>query len=231
MGNYRLRKVAHRLITGMALLTIVITTFWTGTQTPTRAASAVDTGSDQVVSYTPASTITNDAPQPASYVPAALAPMDAMVIVSPDRLATLEKTITRAGGYVYVQQGNALFVGLNDLTPDDLIPAGAVAVYQNTVPDSEIAALSADDRAAASVWNQVVSDTARQAQLASISGDAPSSVIMPTDRSRAESVQAVPTLDQQTSDYMVGNVAVRVLFVESTGVGTENWTEVEIGKV
>jgi len=231
MGKYRLRKVAHRLITGTALLTILVTTFWTGTQTPTRAAPAADSGADQVASYTPVSDSTGSAPQPASVVPSTLAPMNAMVLVSPDRLAALEQTIARAGGYVYVQQGNALFVGLNDLTPDQLIPAGARAVYQGVVPDREIAALPADDRASASVWNQVVSESAHPAQRSAISDDAPSTVIVPTDQSPASRLQDAPTLDQQTSDYMVGDVAVRVLFVESTGMGEENWTEVEIGKV
>ncbi len=231
MGNYRLRKVAHRLITTVALMTIVITTFWTGTQTPTRAAPASDVSSEQTASYTPVSGSTSDASPSSSTVPTELAPLNAMVMVSPDHLAALEKTITRAGGYVYVQQGEALFVGLKDLTPNDLMPVGARAVYQSIVPDREIAALSADDRAAVMVWNQMLNESTRQVALSAVSDEDSSTVILPTDRTQASRAQEVPTLDQQTSDYMVGSVAVRVLFVESTGVGTENWTEVEVNKV
>jgi hypothetical protein len=223
MRSYRFRRAAHRLITSLVMVMVLVTTFWSGWSTPpTQAAPASDVpqhAPNTASSLGPPSA--DAAAPPASLSPTTeLAPLDALVLATPGSADRLARAIRSAGGYVYVQQDGALFAGLNGLREDELIPAGAQAVYQQRVSESDLASLSAAARDAAVIWNGMAGGRASNS-VPTIEGGIASQLLLQGS--------PAPTVD---SVYMVGTIGVKVVFVESAGTGTtENWTEAEINKV
>ncbi|MBI5957854.1 MAG: hypothetical protein HY866_03905, partial [Chloroflexi bacterium] len=231
MGSYRLRRAAHRLITGLVMVMVLVTTFWSGWSTPTQAAPASDAPQSVANAASVLGPPSAAESQRASLSPnVELAPMDALVVGTPGQNDALVQAILSAGGYVYVQQGSALFAGLNGLTLAQLTPVGAQAVYQDVVSAGDLAGLSAEARDAAEIWNGIAGD--RSSHTVPVTADDVRTELLIPNTSPSPSrttASDVPTADE-TSVFMAGNIAVKVLFIESNGTG-ENWTEIEINKV
>ncbi|NDJ77751.1 MAG: hypothetical protein GYB65_15975, partial [Chloroflexi bacterium] len=231
MGNHRLRKVAHSLVTGLVLATLLVTTFAPNWVSRIPAAPGYTGQAEAATTYEEADMSAASTPSVVSSP--ALAPMNALVISEPDRMDSLQRAITRGGGYVYVRQGNTLLVGMHELTPGDLTLAGASAVYEDVVSEDDLALLDPVDRDAAQVWNQLA-NTDSTLDLDALPDDfqARTSTYLSTPSADSSSPARVDDAPgpNATSVYMVGSVTVQVVFVESQG-STENWSQSEIDKV
>lgn len=232
MGSYRLSKAAQGLVTCLVMLAVVITTFAPGWMPAAQAAPVApdETGgsSERSAAQNPGASVLG----PPGAALTSLAPMNALVLGEPGSIDTLTATITNAGGYVYVRQGNALFVGLEELGYNELAPVGARAVYRGTVSPDDLAVLPAGDRDVIQTWNQVV--RGEVASIYDMAGwdSAGDTIALKTPNEPApDSTRAdYEPNNQQTSVFMVGSVSVDVVFVESVG-DAQNWTAAEISKV
>ncbi len=233
MSNYHYRRVVRSFVTAIVLLTTVVTTFAPDWMTPAQAAPvANDTASDLNNSAAPTD---NTASVPdSSTAPQRLAPLNALVLTEPGQTEALQAAINEAGGYVYVRQGDALFVGLDTLTYSDLAPMGARMLYQGTVSANELVVLNDEDRAAAAVWNEMQTSDALSTDIVSAAIDTKAyfgdSLAGPT---KSPAFAAELPGEEDTSTFLYGSVSVNVVFVESTAATAtdENWTLDEINKV
>ncbi|MBN2304092.1 MAG: hypothetical protein JXQ72_06440, partial [Anaerolineae bacterium] len=238
MGRRYTLRWMRGAITGFVLLTVLATTFlptWTPrSQAAPVSEPAVESAPDVSPDMSPdvdlsASTANPAASHAPAAEPVALAPLDALVISEAGRADELIDTIHAAGGYVYVREGDALFAGLNSLDEAALVPAGARAVYDRAVPGAELSLLAGNEYAAASAWNNVISAPPVAATTAPTAASADTVTLVPPTAPTANRSALIPT-DEQTSVFLAGEIAVKVVFVESTGT-QENWTETEVAKV
>ncbi|MBN1563557.1 MAG: hypothetical protein JXA10_06955 [Anaerolineae bacterium] len=242
MGFHRFRQAAHHILTVTILLTVVFTTFvpqWaTSTQASADPASAYETTSNTVMDAATDTVSLADLSEPAARPvevesSTVLVPMNTLILTESGAVADLTTAITEAGGSVYLRQGDALFAGVKGLDDTALATLGARTTYRDVVADSALATLTTEEQATITVWNSLINRQPLNFSNFIASGaDASSAVFASVNGSPANSVQAEaydPT-DTQTSSFLYGDVAVQVIFVESTGAG-ENWAEAEITKV
>jgi hypothetical protein len=232
MGSYRSSKVARRLVTVSVLLTVLVTTFLPGWDSPAQAAPAARgavtiPASNTVVTAAGGSASRSVSARP----PASQIPLNALVLSEPGKVDALAAAIVNQGGTLYVHEGDALFVGLDELGYAELASLGARAVYQSTVTASELTRLSSPDRDAVAAWNQIAGAPPSSPATIAAGGGAASQAFLSVASPQA---RPAPGLNEpsetQTSIFMAGDVAVKVVFVESIS-GPENWTENEIAKV
>ena len=232
MGSLFLRRVARSSFTGLVLVAVLVTTFlpvWT-----TRAgAESVDETVPQGVTpnQVPIEPVGTRAPTNAvTHVPEAPVPLNRLVIAEAGREDVLARTITGQGGTIYVRQGQAFFAGIDTLRDSDLMAAGARFVFQETVPPGTLEALPPEAQAAARVWNEMAGADSASSLVAPFDGSAPTrAVINPAPVTQGAQGLYAPTAEQ-TSVFMAGDVAVKVLFIESA-VATEDWTTTEVDQV
>jgi hypothetical protein len=231
MGRYR--QVAQGSITTFVLVTILITTFLPDWVASSQAASAApNPGTGTAADVSPVDSLDTGAPIHSGIQTQPFVPMNTLVFSTPGQTGALQAAITEAGDTVHVRQGDALFVGLDALDESDLAASGARAIYRDSVSETEMAALSGADRDAAVTWNALINGSAGTSAVSGTGID--SSVYLTTDTPTLGSGPSAfyEPLPDQTSVFLYGQVAVKVLFVETnTGIGSENWTEVEINKV
>ncbi|HEX3051363.1 MAG TPA: hypothetical protein VHP83_11955 [Aggregatilineaceae bacterium] len=233
MSNHHYRRVVRSLVTAIVLLTTVVTTFAPDWMTSAQAAPvANDTASDLNNSATPTDNTESVPDSPTA--PQGLAPLNALVLPEPGQAEALQTAINEAGGYVYVRQDDALFVGLDTLTYSDLAPMGARMLYQGTVSANDLAALNDEDRAAAVVWNEMQTTDALSPDVVGTAMDTKAylgDTLAGPNSSPA--LAADQPGEEDTSTFLYGSVSVNVVFVESTAATTadENWTLDEINKV
>lgn len=151
-------------------------------------------------------------------------------------------SVERIGGRVlHVFPPSALIV---DLPTNAAPPAGVQTVHRRAMNHSSLVSLSDDRRRAAELWNQLLADASSPSVLmgaehlqAELVGDAlvppaPSQSLL---SAQAEADAGDPTPDPtQTSEYMIGRVAVGIVLPESDGSvesSSENWTDEERGLV
>ncbi len=225
MGRYQ--RVGRGMLTGLILVSVLATTFlmdWAAA--PAAVSAAPNPGTGTAADVSPAespSTTTTTALGPEHTNQ--LVPMNTLILSEPGQTEALAKAITAAGDTVHVRQGDALFVGLDALSESDLTALGARALYHDRIPAADLTTLAGVDYDAAQVWN-AINDHAASARPLNLSSTNDSVLLVPDGSASAEYAPSI----NQTSSFMVGNVAVKVLFVESTGSG-ENWTETEVNKV
>jgi hypothetical protein len=225
MGRYR--RVVREGFTGLILVAVLVTTFlmgWTAAPAAVSAAPNPDTGTAADVSPAGSPATNTTAASGPDYT-TSLVPMNTLILSEPGQADALAQAVTAAGDTVHVRQGDALFVGLDALSESDLTALGARALYHDRIPDAELTALAGVDYDAAQVWN-AINDRAASTRPLNVSGTDDSVVLVPDNSASA----AYAPSDTQTSSFLYGSVAVKVLFVESTS-GTENWTETEVNKV
>ncbi|HVO69442.1 MAG TPA: hypothetical protein VMT24_05320, partial [Aggregatilineaceae bacterium] len=233
MGRYRSSKVARRSLTVLVLLTVLVTTFLPGWDSPAQAAPAAHTAATSPVSSLTSSSPGGSASGSALVrPPASQVPLNALVLSEPGKAEALAAAIVSQGGTLYVHEGNALFVGLDELSYADLAPLGAYAVYHSAVPQSELARLSSVDHDAAATWNEIAAAQPSSVTTVTAAAGASSGVFYSAASPSANPAPALYEPDEtQTSLFLAGDVAVKVLFVESYNVGSENWSESEVAKV
>lgn len=230
MGKRRINRVARSVATGFILVTVLATTFLPDWVAHTQAAPVLTTAAEPTADTVPAEAPAAAVQAASRAAPVELLPMNALVVSESGSADTLAAAVTEAGGHVYVREGDALFVGMENASA--LTAAGARVVYTGTISDHELAALPATEQAAAAVWNELLALPAAETTPVTASSVADTTLLLPPEQSGSRALQVItpPTADQQTSAFMAGNVAVKVVFVESSGAG-ENWTEAEILKV
>lgn len=234
MGKRRWILLGRSMVTGLVLVTVLATTFLPDWVTRTQAAPIPIETTETTDVIPEANRV--DAGQPAPASPAAsaepveLTALNTLVFSEAGQADTLAAAIQAAGGYIYVREGDALFAGVDALSSDALTAAGARAVYRGTVPAADLAVLAPADRAAATAWNEVQAAPPVRSEAAPLSAGADTSLYFAPAPSRDGAASAALPTEEQTSVFLAGDVAVQVVFVESTGLG-EDWTEAEVSKV
>lgn len=231
MGHTRFRKRAHSLITALVMVAILTTTFlphWLSADRVPSAAAAAPASADTVTHAADSGAASSRARTAEPVAPVA---PNTLLLAETGRIDDLAATIAAAGDTVYVRDGDALIVGLNTLGFTDLAPLGARAAFEGTVSDATLAGLSGPDQELAHVWNDMIGGGVSAREVQDLPG-LETTVYLPDQTPPARGTRAVgaPPDSTQTSVFMVGSVAVEVVFVEST-TGPENWTEPEITKV
>ena len=227
-------STARSLVTGAVLITLLVTAMLPGWATHAQAA----TGEAPPVASVSALEVPVGSPAPPSAraetaTPEPTVPLNTLILADAETLDTVARTITQAGGTLYVRYGDALFAGVEGLDSAALIGAGARAAYRGPVPTTSLAMLSGDARAAAMVWNAIAapSDDPADANAVAVQSTArTAALVSPEPPAPARTSATYAPTPEQTSAYMVGDVAVKVLFVESTA-GPETWTATEVDKV
>jgi hypothetical protein len=225
MNTYRLKNVFRNLIVGWVMVTLLLSTVVSVQVSPSQAASTDRANEATPVTASDASVDTGvvEGPGDASALPQGLpgpelVPLNTLIYIEAGRSAAVESAILDAGGYVYLQQDSALFVGVEDLDSDALEPLGARAVYNTEVPESVLAAMEEKDRSAAQVWNVIVREGPINVGAVANPNDESPSLLMKTP---PQPLEVEPALladlpdNDQTSVFMMGSVSVDVVFVES----------------
>jgi len=157
----------------------------------------------------------------------------ALVLLGPDAdISKITEVIDTAGGHVTHVFPPVALIGE---IPTGVPPlTGTVAVHRDKVDDGTLATLRGEARRAAQVWNALLApETASEPTLglegleAELVGDA--FVAPPPEGLEPASDVPTPTY-YQTSEYLIGRVAVSIILLESDGgidPSTEDWTETE----
>ncbi|MBU0705033.1 MAG: hypothetical protein KKC18_14330 [Chloroflexi bacterium] len=166
---------------------------------------------------------------------AAVPPSDqALVLLSPGAdLDSAIGTIELAGGHVTHIFPPAALIG--EVPIEATLPVGVFTVYRQVVDEATLASLADGARRAAQVWNALLSSASPPAATASLSaldaeltGDA----LVPPSLAGTQLLASVsdgdPTPDSiETSEYLIGRVAVGIVLPESDGSAdpsTEDWS-------
>lgn len=238
MHYFRLKQAARRFITGAVLLAVVITAFVPNWTSATQAsADAVSTDFAAAANTAPTADLSGPAARPvetgqAASITNTITPLNTLILSESGTAASLETAIVEAGGSVYMRQGDMLFAGVTGLDDAALSDLGARATYRDTVSDGELAALTAIEQQTAVIWNSLIHrEPVDASEFLANGSDARSRVFVSSDDPTSGGPRAAyePT-ETQTSSFLYGDVAVKVLFVESTS-GSENWQETEVNKV
>ncbi len=233
MNKPLLVAMVRSLVTGVVLITLLVTAMLPGWATHAQAAAggalpSASVSALEVPAGIPAlpSTARAEAAAPDPAVP-----LNTLILADEATLDTVARTIARAGGTLYVRSGNALFAGVEGLDEAALIKAGARAAYRGPVPATAFTVLSGDARAAALVWNAITAPDDDPADAVPVQSDVrTTALVSPQPPFSPRTSASYAPESEQTSAYMVGDVAVKVLFVESTS-GPETWTATEVDKV
>jgi hypothetical protein len=163
---------------------------------------------------------------------AAPAPGQALVLLTPDAdLDAAVKAIEVAGGHVtHVFPPAALIAEVPAGTD---LPGGS-AVYQQTLDQAALAALTGEALRAAQVWNALLAPQApvdAGESLDTLADDLSGTALVapPPEGTRIMSGDPTPGY-AETSEYFIGRVAVGIVLPESDGsadASTEDWTEDE----
>lgn len=154
-------------------------------------------------------------------------------------LGSVEGAVEDAGGrFIHVFPPSAVIANL----PSGATPiAGVKATFRNTVPADEVSAFDAGARRAVEVWNswQVVEITSGEGRISAtdLEAELVNDAFVPPLPNRvlgsAEASDLTPDATQ-TSEFMIGRVAVGIVLPESDGgvdESTETWTAGERSQV
>ena len=156
-------------------------------------------------------------------------------------LAAVAEAIERAGGHVRHIFPPSALIGHFPTTAS--YPAGVRAAFREPVKSSAFRALKAEERRAAETWNRLLASYASldenepqtvgtEGLQAELVGDA---FVPPAASDQLTADVRDPTPDDtQTSEFLIGRVAVGIVLPESDGgidASTEDWTDDERGLV
>ena len=155
--------------------------------------------------------------------------------------AAIRQLKTAGGRVQHVFPPNVLIGQVpSNLAPDELASAGVVAIYRQPVNSDELAAYGPSAQKASRAWNDLLAALAPQSDTSQITvaqagADLVGDALMPPDLPPdGQAMTTASTGDEpnsyQTSDFMIGSVAVGIILPESDGsndLSTEDWTEEE----
>jgi hypothetical protein len=157
----------------------------------------------------------------------------ALMLLEPDVDADrVTQAITHIGGHVtHVFPSAALIAQV----PGDMQPiAGISAIYRQPVDEGTLSRLPEETRRAAQVWNALLSPERLEEpvpSLESLEADLAGDALIPPAPGLAQSASNAPGPDDyQTSEYLIGRVAVGIVLPESDGSvdpSSEDWSEAE----
>ncbi len=165
--------------------------------------------------------------------PSGSATSRALVLLTPDAdVDAVAAAIEQAGAHVtHIFPPSALIA---EMPSGKSSPAGVLAIYRDAVSESDLAELTDDARRAAQVWNALLTPEPPVATGESL--DTLEAELV-GDAMVAPAPQTMQTLDSdltpgytETSEYMIGRVAVGIVLPESDGSvddSAEDWSEDE----
>ena len=127
----------------------------------------------------------------------------------------------------------------SNLMPEVLASAGVTAVYREAVNSDQLAAHGPSAQKASRAWNDMLAalspqSDANQITVAQAGADLVGDALTPPDLPDGEAMTATSAGDEpsyyQTSEFMIGSVAVGIILPESDGSNdpsTEDWTQEE----
>jgi hypothetical protein len=160
--------------------------------------------------------------------------------------ATAIRQLETAGAHIqHVFPPNVLIGQLSPtLTPGELASSGVTAVYREAVNPDELAAYGPPAQRAGRAWNALLAaltpqSAASQITVALAGADLVGDALLPPDLpAGSQTMLASVAGDEpgyyQTSEFMIGRVAVGIILPESNGSvdpSTEDWTEQEKERV
>jgi hypothetical protein len=156
-------------------------------------------------------------------------PSPALVLLEPGaNVDAVIEAVQMSGGYViHVFPMEAL---IGEIPADTRFPAGILSIHRQAVDETTLATLTGQARRAAQVWNALLAPEA-PLSLGSLETGLVSDALVAPPPERLQLLASDLTPDYyQTSEYLIGRVAVGIILPESDGSvdpSTEDWAEDE----